>query len=91
MPERSASRRAARRAARKRWRSGAAGAGQLAACVRALEARYAQGERYVAELAASTGLPLLSLPYRVEGIRGPDDLAALGAALLQGDADARAA
>jgi anion-transporting ArsA/GET3 family ATPase len=64
---------------------------QLAGCVRALEARWAQDRHFAAELAEATALPLLSLPYRVEGIRGPEDLAALGAALLRGDAEAEAA
>ena len=54
---------------------------EIAACVRALEARYAQGKRYAAELAEATGLPQLSLPYLAEGIRGPGDLKALAASL----------
>jgi len=55
----------------------------LAACVRTLEARYAQSERYTHELARGTGLPILSLPYLAEGIRGPDDVATLADALLR--------
>ena len=60
---------------------------QLAECVRALAARHALNQRYAAELAAATGLPQIALPYLTDGIRGPQDLATLGAAL---DADALA-
>jgi anion-transporting ArsA/GET3 family ATPase len=62
---------------------------QLAACVRTLEARFAQSEHYSEALARETGLPTRSLPYLAEGIRGPDDVATLAAALLRGEPEAR--
>jgi anion-transporting ArsA/GET3 family ATPase len=56
----------------------------LAACVRALRARHELGRRYTAEIAQRTGLPLVRLPYLAEGIRGPQDVAALAGAVLAG-------
>jgi anion-transporting ArsA/GET3 family ATPase len=54
----------------------------LAACVRAQSERHAQGERYRAEIAQRTGLPIVTLPYLPEGIRGPQDIAELAALAL---------
>jgi anion-transporting ArsA/GET3 family ATPase len=54
---------------------------QLAACVRALKDRFALDQLHAAELAEHTGLPLVSLPYLAEGVRGPADLETLAAAL----------
>lgn len=54
----------------------------LAACVRALAARHELGLRYTGEIAESTGLPIVPLPYLAEGVRGPQDVAALAAAAL---------
>jgi anion-transporting ArsA/GET3 family ATPase len=54
----------------------------LAACVRTLTARYELDLRYTHELAEQTGLPILSLPYLAEGIRGPDDVSTLADALV---------
>ena len=59
----------------------------LSACVRALAARYELGRHYTAEIAEGTGLPIVPLPYLAEGVRGPDDVAALAKAVL---ADPRA-
>jgi anion-transporting ArsA/GET3 family ATPase len=49
----------------------------LASCVRTLEARFEQSERYSHELAQQTGLPILSLPYLTDGIRTSEDIATL--------------
>ena len=54
----------------------------LAACIRNRTSRRALHEHYIGELASSTGLPLVILPYRRGGIRGPDDLRALTGPLL---------
>ncbi|HXK21046.1 MAG TPA: ArsA-related P-loop ATPase [Myxococcota bacterium] len=54
----------------------------LAACVRALVSRHALGRHYCEEIAASTGLPIVTLPYLADGIRGPQDVAMLADAVL---------
>lgn len=54
----------------------------LAACVRQLAARHALNLRYTAEIAHTTRLPIVALPYLAEGIRGPQDVASLAEAVL---------
>jgi anion-transporting ArsA/GET3 family ATPase len=56
-----------------------------AACARHLAARHEMNRRYVAEIAAETRLPAVVLPLLPAGIRGPDDLAALEAPLLDAE------
>jgi hypothetical protein len=56
-----------------------------AACARHLAARHEMNRHYVAEIAAETGLPAVVLPLLPAGIRGPDDLAALEAPLLDAE------
>ncbi len=55
----------------------------LAACAGHLRARYELNRHYVEQIGRLTGLPVVPLPYGPKGIRGPEDLAALGAALLE--------
>lgn len=55
---------------------------RMAACVRALEARHALCQRYTRELLERTGLPIVALPYLVEGIRGEADVAVLARHVL---------
>ena len=55
----------------------------LAACAAFLRARHELGRTYTAQLAAQTGLPLVELPYLSRGVRDREDLATLGAALLE--------
>ena len=57
----------------------------LARCATHLQERYRLNQHYLDEIARSTGLPLTSLPYRVEGIRGPSDVAALGRLLVEAE------
>lgn len=54
----------------------------LAECSSYLAARHELHSHYSDVIAESTGLPRTALPYLPEGIRGPDDLARLGEALL---------
>jgi anion-transporting ArsA/GET3 family ATPase len=63
----------------------------LAACAAHLRARHELNRRWTAEIARATGLPIVVLPRRPHGVRGPDDLEALAGALLappDGDAAA---
>jgi hypothetical protein len=54
----------------------------LAACAAHLRARHALNRRWTLEIARGTGLPLVVLPRRPRGVRGPDDLEALAGPLL---------
>ena len=54
----------------------------LAACAGFLRSRHELNRGYLEEIARSTGLPTIRLPYLREGIRGPDDLAKLAAELV---------
>jgi anion-transporting ArsA/GET3 family ATPase len=54
----------------------------LAACGAALRARAELNARHVAQIAEQTRLPVLTLPYLSQGVRGPEDTAVLGAALF---------
>lgn len=55
----------------------------LAFCAGHLRARHELNEDYVGEIARSTGLPIVRLPYLVGGIDGPEDVASLGDPLLE--------
>lgn len=55
----------------------------LAACVRHAESRAALNRQYCGEIARSTGLPLVELPYLDGGVSGPEDLEPLAAALVR--------
>ncbi len=57
-------------------------AGTLAACAGHLAARHALNQRYVEEIARDTRLPVVCLPYLVEGLREPADLLPLAEALV---------
>jgi anion-transporting ArsA/GET3 family ATPase len=59
----------------------------LAACGTALRARAELNRHHVAQIADQTGLPVLTLPYLHDGLRGPDDTAQLGAALFAARGD----
>jgi anion-transporting ArsA/GET3 family ATPase len=59
----------------------------LSACAAHLRARHELNRRYVREIAAKTGLPVVSLPYLRRGIDGPHAVDAL-AARLEGPAEA---
>jgi hypothetical protein len=54
----------------------------LARCAAHLRGRHALNRRWTAEISAATGLPVVALPRLARGVRGPDDLAGLAAALL---------
>jgi anion-transporting ArsA/GET3 family ATPase len=54
----------------------------LAACAGFLRARHELNRGHVAEIGASTGLPIVELPYLAEGPEGPASLGVLGEALL---------
>jgi anion-transporting ArsA/GET3 family ATPase len=54
----------------------------LAACAHYLRARHELNRGHVAEIARSTQLPLVCLPYLRDGLRGPEDLAQLAQVLL---------
>ncbi|HSJ99541.1 MAG TPA: ArsA-related P-loop ATPase [Myxococcota bacterium] len=54
----------------------------LAACAAHLRARHALNRRWTVEIARGTGLPIVVLPRRPNGVRGPDDLEALAGPLL---------
>jgi anion-transporting ArsA/GET3 family ATPase len=56
-----------------------------AACASHLAERHEMNRHYVAEIAARTGLPAVVLPLLPAGVRGPDDLAALEAPLLDAE------
>jgi anion-transporting ArsA/GET3 family ATPase len=56
--------------------------GVLAACGRTLRERHELNQRYLKEIARCTGLPILELPYLMEGIGGPAELRRLGEALI---------
>ncbi len=55
----------------------------LAACAHYLRSRFELNRRYVGELAQLTGLPVVILPYRFEGIEHPESLTVLADALLR--------
>lgn len=54
----------------------------LAACAAHLRARHELNARWTGEIARATGLPLVVLPRRPRGVRGPEDLEALAGPLL---------
>jgi anion-transporting ArsA/GET3 family ATPase len=54
----------------------------LASCAAHLRGRYEINRRWVQEIARTTQLPLNLLPLRLGGLRGPEDLEALGEHLL---------
>jgi anion-transporting ArsA/GET3 family ATPase len=58
-------------------------AGELADCAAFLRSRHALQADYLRLLAERTALPLVSLPYLVEGVDGPDSLGPLAEALLR--------
>jgi anion-transporting ArsA/GET3 family ATPase len=58
-------------------------AGALADCAAFLRSRHALQAGYLRLVGELTGLPLVPLPYRVEGIDGPDSLGPLADALLR--------
>lgn len=60
----------------------------LAACGATLRARAELNRHYLEELARETGLPMRPLPYLRDGLRGRDDAARLGEALLVAEAAA---
>jgi anion-transporting ArsA/GET3 family ATPase len=57
-----------------------------AACAAHLASRHELNRRFASEIEADTGLPAVELPLLASGVRGPDDLAALAAPLLAGEA-----
>jgi anion-transporting ArsA/GET3 family ATPase len=57
-------------------------AGTLAACAGHLAARHALNRHYVETIADVTGLPVVCLPYLVDGLREPADLEPLAEALV---------
>jgi anion-transporting ArsA/GET3 family ATPase len=59
-----------------------ASARELAFCASYLASRYRLNQVYSKEVAASTGLPTVALPYLPMGVRGPDDLKILASGLL---------
>jgi anion-transporting ArsA/GET3 family ATPase len=61
---------------------GAPPAAVLAACAAHLRARCDLNRRWTAEIARTTGLPLVTLPRLARGVTGPDDVEALGDSLL---------
>jgi anion-transporting ArsA/GET3 family ATPase len=54
----------------------------LATCGRYLRARYELNRGYVAEIARTTGLPVVCLPYLRDGLQDLDDVSGLAASLL---------
>jgi anion-transporting ArsA/GET3 family ATPase len=54
----------------------------LAACAAFLRARHTLNRRYVGEIAATTGLPVVELPYVATPLEGEAALAGLAEALL---------
>jgi anion-transporting ArsA/GET3 family ATPase len=61
---------------------GAPPPGVLAACAAQLRARHELNRRWTVEIARTTALPVVVLPHRPQGVRGPADLEALAAPLL---------
>lgn len=61
---------------------GAPTAAVLADCAAHLRARADLNQRWTAEIARSTGLPIVGLPRLPRGVAGPDDVAALAEPLL---------
>jgi len=61
---------------------GAPPAAVLASCAAHLRARHALNGRWTVEIARATRLPVVVLPRRPLGVRGPDDLEALAGPLL---------
>jgi anion-transporting ArsA/GET3 family ATPase len=55
----------------------------LARCAAHLRARCELNRRYAEEIRKQTGLPILPLPFLSQGVRGPEELALLGARLLE--------
>ncbi len=55
----------------------------LAACAAFLRARHELNRRYVELIHELTDLPVVALPYLIEGIDGPESLRALADALIQ--------
>lgn len=53
----------------------------LAGCVAHLTSRHDLNRQYVGEIARSTRLPVVSIPYLPQGVEGPEALAALADAL----------
>jgi anion-transporting ArsA/GET3 family ATPase len=62
----------------------------IARCAAHLRSRYELNRRYVDEIARTSGLPTVTLPYLPAGIHGPDDLEGL-AEILVGPATGEAA
>lgn len=58
------------------------GPATLATCGRYLRARYELNRGYVAEIARTTGLPVVCLPYLRDGLQDLDDVSGLAAGLL---------
>jgi anion-transporting ArsA/GET3 family ATPase len=58
------------------------GPATLATCGRYLRARYELNRGYVAEIARTTGLPVVCLPYLRDGLQDLDDVSGLAASLL---------
>jgi anion-transporting ArsA/GET3 family ATPase len=58
------------------------GPATLASCGRYLRARYELNRGYVAEIARTTGLPVVCLPYLRDGLQDLDDVSGLAASLL---------
>ncbi|HTF32937.1 MAG TPA: ArsA-related P-loop ATPase [Myxococcota bacterium] len=54
----------------------------IAACAAHLRSRYELNRVYLDEIARSTGLPVVPLPFLPSGIRGPEDLRRLAEPLL---------
>jgi len=57
-----------------------------AACAGHLASRHAMNRHYIDVIASATALPTVTLPLLAGGIGGPEDLTALEAPLLEGDA-----
>lgn len=56
-----------------------------ATCAAHLASRHALNRQFSDEIAAETALPVVELPLLASGVRGPDDLGSLAAALLAGE------
>ncbi|MGH0032226.1 MAG: ArsA-related P-loop ATPase [Myxococcota bacterium] len=54
----------------------------LARCARHVLARHELNARYTREIADGTGLPQVHLPYLVDGVNGPEDVARLAEGIL---------
>jgi anion-transporting ArsA/GET3 family ATPase len=55
----------------------------IASCASHLRSRFELNRRYVEEIARASGLPTLTLPYLLGGIRGPEDLELLAEVLAR--------